>query len=97
MSTYVTLQNFTDQAVKDIKNLPQRDAEMLKRLEPLGIKLIAYYLVMGEYDEVVVWEAPTDDVAMAWLLELGAMGNRRSVTLRAFSSAQFTEAIEGLP
>ena len=97
MPTYVTLHNFTDQGIKDIKNLSQRDADIPKRLETLGAKVIAYYMVMGEYDEVVIWEAPTDDVAMSWLLELGTKGNRRSVTLRAFSEEQVSETIEKLP
>ena len=59
--------------------------------------MTAYHLVMGQYDEVVVWQAPTDDVAMAWMLELGARGNRRSVTLRAFDNEQFNRALRALP
>ena len=97
MPTYVTLHNFTDQGVSDIKNKPQWEAEIDPRLEELGITVTAYYLVMGQYDEVVVWEAPTDEVAVAWLLELGGRGNRRSVTLPAFENEQFNQALKGLP
>ncbi len=97
MPTYVTLQNFTEKGVKEIGNIFHRDAEILKRIEALGIKVTAYYLVMGEYDEVVIWEAPSEEVAVAWLLELGARGYRRTVTLPAFSNEQFTKALKGLP
>ena len=97
MPTFVTLHNFTDQGIKDIKKLPERDVEVEKRLTELGIKVIAYYVVMGQYDEVVIWEAPSDEVALAWLLELGVMSSRRSVTLRAFSDEQFQQMLKGIP
>lgn len=97
MPTYVTLQSFTERGIKEIKDIHTRDAELIKRLEALGIKVTAYYLVMGEYDEVVIWEAPSEEVAVAWLLELGARGYRRSVTLPAFNNEQFEQALKGLP
>ena len=97
MPTFVTLHNFTDQAVRDINNVAQHDAAIEARLAELGIEVTAHYVVMGEYDEVVIWTAPSDEVALIWLLELGAMGERRSVTLRAFSDEQFMGALESRP
>jgi uncharacterized protein with GYD domain len=98
MQTYVTLMKYTEQGVRDIKNTLRRYDETIKpRLEALGIELTDYYLVMGEFDDVVIWKAPSDEVAMTWLLELGAMGNSRSTTLRAFNAEQFSEMIEKLP
>jgi uncharacterized protein with GYD domain len=97
MPTFVTLQSFTDKGIKDIKNLPQRDAEIMERLKEMGITVTAYYMVMGQYDEVVVWDAPSDEVAAAWLLELGTRGNRRSVTLRAFGGDEFQHILAEVP
>ena len=97
MPTFVTLHNFTDKGIKEIEDLPEKDVEIEKRLKELGITVTAYYVVMGQYDEVVIWEAPSDEVALAWLMELGARSNRRSVTLRAFSDEQFQQVLQGVP
>lgn len=97
MPTYISLQKFTDQCVKDIKTIEQRDAEMVERLESIGIKVTGYYLVMGEYDEVVIWEAPSDEVAMTALLALGASGDRRTTTMKAFTNEEFLEMIKKMP
>ena len=97
MPTYVTLHNFTKQGIENIKDMPVWRQEIGHRVKALGINILAHYLVMGDYDEVVVWEAPTDEVAVAWLLELGSRGNRETTTLRAFTYEQFHDAINKLP
>ena len=97
MVTYVTLNNFTKKGVQNIKNFTQWNDEISKRIEELGVEVLAYYLVMGAYDEAVIWTAPSEEVAVAWLLEMGGRGNRETVTLKAFDYDQAKAAIEKLP
>lgn len=97
MPTYISLMTFTDQGIKDIKNAPQRIDEATKALEAVGGKLIALYMVMGEYDYVGIAEAPSDEAAAAYLLGLGAEGSIRTKTLRAFSKEQLAEMVAKLP
>ena len=97
MPTYVTLHNFTDEGAKNIKELPRRDEGLAERLAELGCTVREYCVTIGLYDEVVVWEAPSDEVAMAWLLELGTKSDRRSVTLRGFSDDEFQAILETVP
>ncbi len=97
MPTYITLMNLTDQGIRDIKNAPQRVAEAVKVLEAMGGKLIGFYTVMGQYDYVGIAEAPSDEVAMAFLLGLGSAGNVRTTTLKAFTMEQFAEVVKKLP
>jgi uncharacterized protein with GYD domain len=52
---------------------------------------------MGEYDYVGIAEAPSDEVAMGFLLALGAGGNVRTTTLKAFSPAEMAKVIDQLP
>jgi uncharacterized protein with GYD domain len=96
-STCISPQRFTDQGIKGITTMPQRGAETAKRLESIGINLTGYYLVMGEYDEVVIWEAPSDEADMIGLLELGARENWRTTTLKAFTREESVEIIKKLP
>lgn len=60
------------------QNAPQRIGEAVKGLEAMGGKLVSFYTVMGEYDHVGIAEAPSDEVAMTYLLGLGAAGNIRT-------------------
>jgi uncharacterized protein with GYD domain len=39
---------------------------------------------MGEWDYVAICEAPSDEIAISFVAELGATGNVRTHTIRAF-------------
>jgi uncharacterized protein with GYD domain len=96
MPTYVSLMKLTEQGIKDIKKAPERVAEASKAMEALGGKLLGFYLVMGEYDYVSISEGPSDQVAMTFLLGLGATGNVRTTTLKAFTLEEFTAMVKNM-
>ena len=97
MPTYITLSKLTDKGIKGIKNAPMRIEEALKTGEAMGCKLIGIYAVMGEYDYLGITEAPNDEVHMALVLGMGAQGNVRTTTLKAFTKEEFGEIIKKLP
>jgi uncharacterized protein with GYD domain len=97
MATYVSLIQFTQQGIAALKESPKRVDAARKVFEQAGGKLKDFYLVMGEYDIVVVSEAPNDETAAKISLALGAKGNVRTRTLRAFTEAEYRKIIEGLP
>jgi uncharacterized protein with GYD domain len=94
---YISLMKLTDQGITDIKNAPQRIEEAVKGLEAMAGKPISIYIVMGEYDYVGIAEAPSDEVAMAFLLGLGSAGNVRTTTLKAFTKEQLAEMVKKWP
>jgi uncharacterized protein with GYD domain len=95
MPTYVTLYKLTEQGIKDIKDAPRRIEEGIRAWEGLGGKLVAFYATQGEYDYVAISEAPSEEVATAFVLGQGAKGNVRTTSMRAFSAEEFA-AIVGL-
>ncbi len=97
MPTYILLMQLTDQGIKDIKNAPQRIEEAVKGFDAMGGKLTSFYAVMGEYDYVVIGEAPSDEVAMTFLLGLGSLGNIRTTTLKAFTREELAAMVKKLP
>lgn len=97
MPTYISLMKYTAKGIETIKDGPQRTEEAIKGLEQMGGKLIGFYSVMGEYDLVGIAEAPSDEIAMAYLLALGADGNVRTTTMRAFTWQESAAIIEKLP
>ena len=88
MSTYVSLLNWTDQGIKSFRQNTERAKEFTKLIEASGGKVRELVWTVGEYDLVSVIEFPDEESSMAALLKLGAAGNIRSNTLRAFSTSE---------
>jgi uncharacterized protein with GYD domain len=87
----------TEKGIKDIKNAPERVDNAVKGLEAVGSKLLAFYMVMGEYDYVAITEGPSDEVGMTFLLGLGAAGYVRTTTLKAFDLEEMKGFIANMP
>ena len=96
MPTYISLLKLTEQGTKNIEGLSQGFEQSAQRLEGLGGKLLDYYLVMGEYDFVVLWEVPSEEIAASFLLRMGAAGNVMTTTLRAFTRERFADMAKGV-
>jgi uncharacterized protein with GYD domain len=94
--TYVTLLNYTDQGIRDAKGSPERQQQAEEQLRQLGGRFINHYLTMGEYDYVLIWEAPDDETAARFMLTIGATGNVRTKTLKAFPRDQFQNILRSL-
>ena len=88
MGTYITLLSYTEQGVKNAKGIPERVLAARQALETMGGRLHAYRLTLGEYDAVVTVEAPDDEAYATFALNIGAQGNVRSTTLKAFSEEE---------
>ena len=88
MPTYVSLINWTDQGIKNFRDSTQRANEFTKLVEARGGKVRELVWTVGEYDIVSVVEFPDDESGVAALLQVGALGNIRSNTLRAFSARE---------
>ena len=97
MPTYVTLVHYTEQGVKTFKDLPARLEDTRKAGEALGAKLTAFYLTMGQYDAVIISEAPDDETVAKLALAAGGRGNVRTETLRAFTEDEARRLAEELP
>ena len=97
MPMYVVLYKLTEQGVKEIKNAPERIEAGIKAAEAMGGKVLGFYATLGEYDYVSISEAPSDEAAMTFMLGLGAQGNVRTTTLRAFTKEELAEMVKKLP
>lgn len=99
MPAYLVLYSFTDQAMKDIKQMPDGIEQAHKTIEAMGGKVLACCSLMGQYDAMGLYEFPSDEVAMTFLLGMGATGSVRTTTLKAFpyDYNQFSELVSRLP
>jgi len=97
MPTYISLLKLTEQGIKNIKDAPSRVEQAIKAMEAGGGKFIGFYLVMGEYDYVIIGEAPSDEAMMTYLLAIGSLGNVKTTTMKALTKEQFTDLVKKLP
>ena len=97
MPTYITLARWTEQGVKNVKQLPQRFAATEALASQLGGRVKDFYVVMGRYDVIAIGEAPNDEAATKLALGLAMQGNVRTETLRAYTREEFEKIVAGLP
>jgi len=93
MMTYVVLATFTDQGVKNAKDSPKRAEAFRQMARTFGVTVKDIFWKQGRYDIVTVVEAPDELSATALNLSLGALGNIRTESLRAFSSEDMMKIV----
>jgi uncharacterized protein with GYD domain len=96
MPTYVTLANFTDQGIRNVKESPDRLSAFRDMVEKLGVSIKSVHYTVGNYDIVTVVEG-SDEAVTSALLKLGSLGNIRTQTLRAFSPEEMKTIITKMP
>jgi uncharacterized protein with GYD domain len=93
MMTYVVLATFTDQGVKNAKDSPKRAEAFRQMAKTFGVTVKDIFWTQGRYDIVTIVEAPDELSATALNLSLGALGNIRTESLRAFSSEDMMKIV----
>ncbi len=88
MAHYVVLASFTDQGIRNVKGTLERSKAFRKTAEGMGVKVEDIYWTLGQYDLVIGLEAKDDETVTALLLKVGALGNVKSKTLRAFDEKE---------
>jgi uncharacterized protein with GYD domain len=97
LSHYILLINWTQQGINTIKEtISDRYISFKTSVEKAGGKLTGVYFTMGEYDMVVLIEAPNDETVMSLMLEVGSAGYGRTKTLKAFSAEEGMKIIKDL-
>jgi uncharacterized protein with GYD domain len=84
MARYISLIQFTDQGIRNIKDTIKRGDAAIAEAEKMGMKITEEFWTMGAYDVVVLFDAPDDETMSAFMLKIGTLGNVKSQTLRAF-------------
>jgi uncharacterized protein with GYD domain len=72
-----------------VKESPSRLDAARKAYKSAGVKMRDFYMVTGQYDFVVISEAPDDGVMARVSLSLASAGNVQTETLRAFTEEEY--------
>ena len=93
MPIFVTLAKLTPAGAKDIKSQPMRLARGGEQADNLGVRTISFYALIGDYDFIWTWEAPSDEIASQILLGWASQGMVTTKTLKAFTAQQFADIV----
>ena len=91
MATYVMLVTLTEKGAQDLQGIAERRPKQLEQLEQHGIKIVADYALMGEYDFLYVVEAPDNLAMMQQIMKDSTSGTVRFRTMPAFPMDQFAD------
>jgi uncharacterized protein with GYD domain len=94
--TYVSLFNWTDQGIRNVRDTVQRYERSQELQDKHGVRLVGIYWTVGPYDIVAVAEASDEASITAFLLELASAGNLRTTTLRAYDREEMSGILERL-
>jgi len=83
MAVYLLLTNLSEEGRKAIEDFPERLKELNKEVEYMGVKILAQYALLGQYDFVNIVEAPSDEIAAKLAIHLSARAELRTLTLPA--------------
>ena len=94
MSLYIMMSTLTDEGRKTVKSNPLRIKEVNKEVEAMGVKILAQYVTLGQYDFMNVLEAPNNEVIAKVAIELGSRGTLQTSTLAALTLDDFVKALK---
>jgi uncharacterized protein with GYD domain len=97
MPTYVVLFNWTDQGIRTVKETVNRATAERRAAQALGVRVTAHYWTQGQYDGVLIVEAPDDEAMSRFSLSAGLQGSVRTLSKRAFTEEEMRRVLQGLP
>ncbi len=93
MATYLTTIKFTAQGITKIKDTVARAESVKASAQKHGCKVNEIYWTLGPTDGALVFEAPDDETATAFMLHLSSLGNVQTNTTRVFTIAEMEKIV----
>ncbi len=97
MPKYISLVKYTPKGVENVKDSPSRLDAVKKLCESMDARVENFYLTMGQYDMVLIMDAPDSVTAAKLILKIASQGSVSTETLPAFTEEEYREIITYLP
>ena len=94
MAIYLMLSTLTGEGRKAIEEYPEKLKELNKEVEYMGVKILAQYALLGQYDFVNILEAPSNEAMAKLAIRLSAKGTTQTLTLAAIKVQDLVEALK---
>ncbi len=97
MPLFIMSLSWTEQGIKTIRDWKKRMGDARTYAKKVGVEIKDVYLTTGDYDLIVVMQAPSADNVARFALGVGAHGNVRSKTAQAWTEAELVKFVADLP
>ncbi|MDD2903017.1 MAG: GYD domain-containing protein [Syntrophales bacterium] len=88
MATFVVLAKWTDKSFAAMQDAAKVSAEIKQTVKAMGAEIKAWYMLMGQYDEMCILEAPNPETVAKIVISLSAQYGGKTETMQAFSEAE---------
>ncbi len=96
MSTYALLSKWTQEGITNVKNSPNRLDELKVAWKEFGAEFVSFYGVVGQYNMLIIFEAPNNEIAWRVALHQSEGGALRSEVLVLQTEGEYRKVIAGL-
>jgi uncharacterized protein with GYD domain len=93
MPTYAMLSTIGPDGWATIRENPDRIQAVKEEVESFGLKVVAQYALMGQYDFLNIIEAPDEQTMAKAAVDLAARGTMRTTTLQAIPIDEFVATL----
>ncbi len=97
MLTFIMSLNWTDQGIRTVKDFPKRSKAASDLAKKVGVVIKQIYVTSGDRDLVLIVETANGDNVAKFALALGALGNVRTRTARAWTPEEFLKIVSTVP
>jgi uncharacterized protein with GYD domain len=96
MATFVVLVKWTEKSFGALKEAAAAAAEIKKFIKAAGADIKGWYMLMGQYDEMCILEAPDAETVAKIVIPLSAKYGGKTETMQAFSEAEAMKLMAAL-
>jgi uncharacterized protein with GYD domain len=96
MPRFIISMNWTDQAIRNIKNAPERAKYGRDLGKKFGVEYRELYLTTGDSDLIAIVDAANGDNVAKFALALSSHGNVRTRTCRAWPETEYLGLIANI-
>jgi uncharacterized protein with GYD domain len=97
MPTFTLSLNWTEQGIRAVKDSPKRAQTSRDLAKKIGVEVKQVYVTSGDSDLLLIVDSASEDNVAKFALALGALGNVRTRTARAWTEAEFQKLLSELP
>ncbi len=96
MPIYISQVTLTQEGLQELKTVPDRIEANRKLWEEAGGKLLAWYVMLGDYDYLLITEAPNEKVMAEIAVKASRRGRTRFKTFPAIPIEEFAQVSQRL-
>ena len=97
MPVYIVLGNYTDQGIRNIKNLATLRQAAEQWTASQGGRVLGNYTTLGPHDFVFIVELPSPEAVLEGAFTFGSQGEVRTQTMLAFAADEAEAIAQRLP